>query len=402
MVKRYIKRGKYLDKVKPFIDKEIIKVLTGQRRAGKSYLLFQIMDEIKKSHPKAAFIYINKELYKFDQIRTYHDLLKYIKSKTSKAGKNYLFIDEIQDIQFFEKALRDLAASKKYDIYCTGSNANLLSGELATLLSGRFLEIPVYPLSFPEFLHFHRLEKNSDSLLKYIKYGGLPYLIHLDLTDEIVYGYLQSVANTIILKDVVERYTIRNVNFLLRLVEYLADNTGSLVSAKKISDFLKSQHIALSPNTVLNYLSNLSSSFIVHKVPRMEVIGKKIFEVNEKYYWQDLGLRHTYIGYRQADINKILENLVFGHLTYLGYKVSIGQLDKKDIDFVGEKSGKRIYVQVAYLITSPKVKQREFGNLLDVPDNYPKMVVSMDEMTQGDYKGIKQINIIDFLTMTVF
>ncbi|MBU0722636.1 ATP-binding protein [Patescibacteria group bacterium] len=399
MIKKYIKRKIYLKKISPFVDKDIIKVIVGQRRVGKSYLLFQIMDLIKSKHKNAHIIYINKELNEFDKIKGYQDLLDYIKKHIRQnVKKNYIFIDEIQDIDKFEKALRSLKAEGGYDIYCTGSNANLLSGELATYLSGRYIEIKVFGLSYLEFLEFHKLKNNKDSLLQYIKYGGLPYLINLDLKDEVVYGYLKSIYSTILLKDIVDRYKIRNIPFLENLVEYLADNVGSLVSAKKISDFLKSQKINISPNIVLDYLSFLSNAFFIFKVPRSNIQGKKVFEINDKYYFEDLGLRHSVIGYKQPDINKILENLVFLHLQILGYKITVGQLKNKEIDFVCEKQNKKIYIQVAYIITDEN-KEREFGNLLEIQDNFPKIVVSMDEMiSEESYKGIKHINIRDFLS----
>jgi len=343
MIKIYIERKIYLERINPFIDKDIIKVITGQRRVGKSYLLFQIMDVIKKKRPRANIIYVNKELNKFDKIKNYQDLLDYIKKQSKARGKNYVFIDEIQDIDKFEKALRDLKASGKYDIYCTGSNAHLFSGEAATYLSGRYLEIQVFSLSYLEFLIFHKLKNSQDSLLKYIKYGGLPYLMHLELDELIVCDYLKSVYNTILYRDVVSRYKIRNPAFLENLVEYLADNTGSLVSAKKISDFLKSQKINISPNIVLDYLSFLTNAFFIFKSPRADIQGKKIFEINDKYYFEDLGLRHSVIGYKQIDINKILENLVFLHLRIMGYKVFVGKLGNKEIDFVCERQGKKIY-----------------------------------------------------------
>lgn len=398
MIKKYIKRKYYLEKIAPFMDKGLIKVIVGQRRVGKSYLLFQLMDVVKKNHKNANIIYINKELNEFDEIKNYKDLIDFIKRNTQARRKNYIFIDEVQDIKQFEKALRDLNARGKYDIYCTGSNANLLSGELATYLSGRYIEFKVFGLSYLEFLFFHKLSDNQESFLKYIKYGGLPYLIHLELEDSIVYDYLRNVYNTILFKDVVNRHKIRNAAFLERLVEYLADNTGSLVSAKKISDFLKSQKTDISPNIVLDYLSFLTQAFFVFKVPRSDIQGKKIFEINDKYYFEDLGLRHSIAGYKQPDINKILENLVFLHMQIIGYKVTVGQLGNKEVDFVCEKNNKRLYIQVAYKITEENY-EREFGNLLAIPDNCPKIVVSMDEMIdKGEYKGIKQINIREFLT----
>ncbi len=399
MIKDYIRRPEYIAKIDPYIGKDIIKIIVGQRRVGKSYLLFQIMDELlKRGVRKADIIYINKELFEFDKIRNYRNLLNFIQKKTKNKRKKYLFIDEIQDIEQFERALRHLSAKGGYDIYSTGSNADLLSGELATYLSGRYIEIEVFSLSYLEFLKFHKLENNKESLLKYTKYGGLPYLVNLELNDDIVYGYLENIYNTIILKDVVGRYKIRNIAFLERLVEYLAENTGSIVSAKKISDFLKSQKTNISPNIVLDYLSFLSAAFLIFKARRADVQGKKIFEINEKYYFEDLGIRNSVIGYKRMDINKILENLIFMHLKIFGYKITVGQLGKKEIDFVAEKGGQRIYIQAAYLIANEEIKKREFGNLLEIRDNYPKIVVSMDEVKEERYKGVKHINIIDFLS----
>jgi predicted AAA+ superfamily ATPase len=397
MIKEYITRQRYIDRIKPYIGKDIIKVITGQRRVGKSYLLFQIMDVITASDPEAQIIYINKELYEFDFIDNYEALLAYIKDKAEGKKNRYIFIDEIQDIDQFEKALRSLSAEGGYDIYCTGSNAGLLSGELATYLSGRYIEIKVFCLSYIEFLGFHKLQNNSGTFLKYIKYGGLPYLINLKLEDDIVYDYLKNIYNTILFKDVVKRHRIRNIAFLERLTIYLADNAGSLVSAKKISDFLKSQKTNISPNVVLNYLSHLESAFFILKVRRSDIAGKKIFEIGEKYYFEDLGLRHTIIGYRQADIGRILENLVFIHLKRLGYAITVGRIGEKEIDFACEKEGERLYVQVAYMITDQRVHDREFGNLLQVKDNFTKIVVSMDEMVGGTFKGIRHMNIRDFL-----
>ena len=395
--KTYIPRPKYLEMVRPFMGKEIIKVFTGQRRVGKSYIMAQIADTIRQTDKKANIIYIDKERYEFDALRNYHDLTKYITGKTKKQTKTCLFIDEIQEIEGFEKAIRDFAKSGQYDVYISGSNSKLLSADLAGKLSGRYVEIRVHGLSYGEFLVFHKLEKSMDSLEKYIRYGGLPYLVNLKLNDEQVFGYLKNVFDAVILKDVVSRFEIRNVNFLERLIEYLADNLGSLVSAKKISDFLESQNIKLSPNTVLNYLSFLQSSFFVAKAQRMDIKGKKIFEIGEKYYFEDLGLRHVVVNFKQLDINKILENLVYSRLLDLGYKVFVGQIDNGEIDFVAVKADEKIYVQVAYLISSSKVEKREFGSLLAIKDNYRKYVVTMDKMAGGSIKGVTHLHILDFL-----
>ncbi|MBI4427453.1 MAG: ATP-binding protein [Candidatus Magasanikbacteria bacterium] len=403
MIKTYIPRKIYLERITPFIDKEVIKVIIGQRRVGKSYLLFQIMDIIKGLHKNPNLIYINKELNEFDGIKNYRDLLAYIKQKTrSQSGKHYVFIDEIQEIEKFEKALRGLQAKGGYDLYCTGSNAYFLSSELATHLSGRAVEIPVFGLSYAEFLEFHKLKESHDAFIQYIKYGGLPYLMHLAKEDAVVYDYLRNIYNTILFKDVVSVHKIRNLAFLGRLVEYLADNLGSLVSAKKISDFLKSQKIKISPGVVLDYLSFLAQAFFIFQVRRSDIQGKKVFEINEKYYFGDLGLRHAIVSYHQPDINKVLENLVFLHLLVAGYTVTVGQQEGgREVDFVCEKAGQRLYVQVAYLITEEN-KEREFGNLLAIRDNYPKIVVSMDELlVKGGYKGVRQENIRDFLSHSI-
>jgi len=397
MNKIYQKRPYYLNKIAPYIGADLIKVLVGQRRVGKSYILLQLMDAIKAKDKRANIIYINKEENEYDAIVNYRDLIVYVEKRAAKGSSNYLFIDEIQEIENFEKALRHLFSKKTFDLYCTGSNARLLSSEIATGLSGRYIEIPIHALSYQEFLRFHRLKSGEGALLKYIRYGGLPFIANLELTDEIVYGYLQSIYNTIILKDVVARFKIRNVNFLNRLLEYLADNIGSLVSANRISDFLKSQKIKTTPNIVLDYLSYLSSSFIIREVNRANIKGKKIFEINEKYYWEDLGLRNSLVGYKAVEIGQMLENLVFSHLSRLGFKIHIGQLENKEIDFVAEKDGQKIYIQAAYLIGDKTTKDREFGNLLAIPDNYQKIVVSMDKLIGRDYQGIQHRQIIDFL-----
>jgi len=393
----YIPRPHYLKKIEPFIDTDLIKVIVGQRRVGKSYLLYQIMDLIKDKNADANIIYINKELYEFDAIKNYHDLINYVQSKKSQASKNYLFIDEIQDIDQFEKALRSLQAEGGFDLYCTGSNAKLLSGDLATYLSGRYYELKIFSLSYPEFLTFHQLTNSTEALFSYIKYGGLPYLRNLKLEDQLIYDYLKNVYNTIILKDIVARYQIRNVAFLENLIKYLADNIGNMLSAKRISDYLKSQRINISPNIVLNYLSYLTSAFFVFKVPRAEIAGKKIFEIGEKYYFEDLGLRHTIMGYQQRDINKVLENLVYNHLAISGYQITVGQMGAREVDFVGIRNNEKIYIQVAYLLPDEAAWEREFGNLLEIKDNYPKMVVSMDEMIGKQHEGISHFHIREFL-----
>ena len=400
MKNRYINRNIYTDKILPFTDKNLIKVIVGQRRVGKSYLLFQIIDYIQNNDSKANIIYINKERYEFDTIKNYTELIEYCTNKFRKNHKNYIFIDEIQDIENFEKALRHFSSEPDTDIYCTGSNAKLLSGELASSLSGRYIEIKVYGLSYIEFLEFHQLENHIQSLNKYLEIGGLPYIINLSPQNEVIFEYLRNIFSTIIYKDIITRYKIRNHIFLENLVKYLANNTGNLISAKKISDYLKSQNLKMSPQIVLDYLSYLENAFLVFKVNRSDLSGKKIFETNEKYYFEDIGLKNALTGENNIQINQVVENAVFNHLKIAGYDVKVGVSGNKEIDFIAYKNGKKLYVQAAYLLPDQQVIDREFGNLLEVNNNYKKMVVSLDQYAPKNVQGVEHIHLIDFLSNT--
>jgi uncharacterized protein len=397
-MKDYILRSSYLEKIKPFIGKRLIKIFVGQRRVGKSYLLYQTMDFIKKNNPKANLIYINTELNEFDFIKHYKELYKYIKSKSVTNETNFLFIDEIQVIESFENALKSLIAEGEFDIYCTGSNAFLLSGELATYLSGRYVEIQVYSLNYNEFLNFHKLENNDQNLELYMKFGGLPYLKHLELTDEIVYEYLKNIHQAIFFKDIVSRYEIRNIDFLNRLVLYLAKNSSTIVSAGNISKYLKSEKQNLSTSVIHNYLTYLSSAFLIWKVRKADIQGKKIFESKEKYYFNDIGIRNSIAGYSPFDLGLIIENLVFLHLKVKGFEILTGYQNENEIDFIAEKHGEKVYLQVALRIVEKQTIEREFGNLLKIKDNYPKYVVTLDNFTGTSYEGIKHIPLRKFLS----
>lgn len=390
-------RTHYLNRLRPFVGKNLIKVLTGQRRVGKSYLLFQIIQLIQEENQNAPILYINKEDLGFSFIKSAEDLNEYILTHKSKSGKTYVFIDEIQDIDNFESALRSLLLHEDLDIYCTGSNANLLSGDIAGFLSGRYVEIQVFSLSYVEFLDFHQLSESSDSLEKYLKYGGLPYLIHLPLEDEVVFEYLKNIYNTIVYRDIINRYAIRNVPFLEQLVLFLAAHTGSIFSAKKISDFLKSQRINMAPNQVQTYIHHLVNAFLLHQVPRYDLIGKRLFEIGEKYYFENLGIRNGLWGYRLEDRGKIMENAVYNHLVFKGYKVRVGVLGNNEVDFVAEKEGEKKYIQVALTINDPATLEREFGNLKKIGDNYPKMVITMDSFSGNTHEGIQTTDLGRFL-----
>ncbi|MFY9150702.1 MAG: ATP-binding protein, partial [Prolixibacteraceae bacterium] len=381
---KYISRLVYTDRIKPFIGKQIIKVLTGQRRVGKSYIMFQLMDFIRSENPTANIVYINRELEQFDHLKTNKDLSEYLHDKFPEDAANYLFIDEVQEIDSFQLSLRSLFAENKCDIFCTGSNAKMLSGELATSLSGRYIEFNIHSLSFSEFLVFHQLKPEIESMMKYLTYGGMPYLPIIGLDDDLPFEYLKNVYSTILLRDVVSRENIRNISFLENLVFFLADNIGSLFSANNISKFLKSQRIDISPQLTMNYLKALSNAYFVHKVVRSEVGGLKVFEIGEKYYFEDLGLRNSLKGFNQkADIHKLLENAVYLHLIQSGYQVFVGKMDSREIDFVAERKGIKVYVQVCLQITEKTTKTREFGNLMMINDNYPKYVVTLNDLIVG-------------------
>jgi len=390
-------RSHYLEKVRPFMDQRMIKVITGQRRVGKSYLLFQLINFIRDKKGGLHFLYINKEDLAFSFIKNAADLNEYVLANKAKHATTYVFIDEIQDIADFGTALRSLLLHDDIDLYCTGSNANLLSGDIAGHLSGRYVEVEVYSLAYAEFLSFHHLEDNDHSLDKFMKYGGLPYLRHLELKDEVVFEYLKNIYNSIVYRDIINRYAVRNTPFLEQLVVFLAAHTGSIFSAKKISDFLKSQRIKMAPNQVQTYIQHLVNAFLIHKVARYDLVGKRVFEIGEKYYFENLGIRHGIWGYRLEDRGKIMENVVYNHLLFKGHKVQVGIQGNKEVDFIAEKGGEKMYVQVALSILEPDTMNREFGNLMNIPDNYPKKVVSMQAFSGNTVEGIETQDLRSFL-----
>lgn len=391
------KRKGYIDRIKPFMQKSVVKVLTGQRRVGKSFLLYQLIEEILAEEPDANIIYVNLEDFTFSSLQTAEDLHSYIISHSKEKAKNYIFIDEIQDIPGFEKVIRSLLLNEDNDIYITGSNAKMLSGELATYLSGRYIEFKIYSLSYSEFLEFHGLTESETSYELYSRYGGLPYLLNLPLEDETVNEYLKSVYSTIVFRDVVSRYKLRNTLFLEKLIQFLSENIGNLFSAKNISDYLKSQHTTISVNQIQSYTEYLNNAFLIHRVERYDLIGKRVFEIGEKYYFENMGIRNIVVGYRITDKAKILENLVYNHLLYKGYDIKVGYYGDKEIDFIGEKNGEKLYIQVALKIDSDKTAEREFGNLLKIQDNYPKIVVTKDTFSGNSYEGIRHCPIRQFL-----
>lgn len=398
-----IERSPYFEKLKTYSGKPFIKVIAGMRRAGKSTLLGQYREHLIQSGvDEQCIIQINKELLEYDFIKDYGDLWNYITREGSKkAGKKYLLIDEVQEIDQWERAINSFFAEGIYDITITGSNARMLSAELATLLAGRYVEIIIQPFSFREF-RACRLQRSPDetipnSFRHYMRYGGLPGLHNLPFNDEAVFPYLNAIYNTVLLKDVVTRNKVRDVEQLERITRFVLTNCGNITSAKSIADYLKSQRLRTSVETVQNYLFYLTQAFMIYKVRRYDIKGKRLLEYSEKYYSADPGLRFGIAGYADSDISGLLENLVFLELIRRGYTVYVGQSGAMEIDFVAEKQEEKIYIQVAYLMNYETTIKREFGNLMQISDNFPKMVLSLDEFWQQNSEGIIHKNIIDFL-----
>lgn len=398
------KRELYIEKIKPFIDKDIIKVLTGIRRSGKSVMLKLIMEELKQNGiDEKQFININFENLINRELTTSDKLHKYILKKASEIKKKcYIFLDEIQEVKDWEKCINSLRVNEEYnfDIYITGSNAKLLSGELSTYLAGRYVEFVIYPFSFKEFLDTLKSIQQSISIReafqKYIKFGGMPFLYNLAFEEEPSLQYLNDIYSSIILKDITQRNKIRDTDLLERVINYLIMNVGNNFSATSISKFFKSENRKVSVETILNYIKAAEEAFLIYKVSRDDLIGKKILNVNEKYYIVDHGIREAILESNQRDINQIFENIIYLELLRKGYNVRVGKINNLEIDFVCIKGNEKNYIQVAYLLASSETIEREFSSLEKINDNYPKYVISMDEFDMSR-NGIRHINIIDFL-----
>lgn len=393
-------RQEYLDKIYQHLGKETIIVLVGQRRVGKSCVLKMFCKEISRQQ-NTNIIYIDKEKRQFDFIKTYEDLNVYIDSQLDESKHNYILIDEVQDIIGFEHSVRSYRTDANTEVIITGSNSKILSNDLSTLIGGRYKRIYIQPLSYTEFLHFHQLQDTDDNLARYIRYGGLPGLIMIGLDEENIREYQMDIYHTALLKDVMMRYAIRNANFMENLVRFLADNSGKLFSANNVSKYMKGQGVQISPALIINYIDYLCEAFIIHKVSRFDIHGKRLFESNDKYYFEDHGIRNAIAGgTREGDIEKVMENVVYQHLLRLGYDVTIGQLQAGEIDFVASCPGSsRIYIQVSYLVTDEETRKREFGNLMSIHDNYPKYLISMTPLvSRNDYHGIIHLHLREFLT----
>lgn len=394
-----INRPDYTEKVMRLFGKGLIIALTGQRRVGKSFIMKQIIKQLA-GNESDNIIYVDKDDEQFSFIRSHLELTDYVEAHLVSGKNNYLFVDEVQNISEFELTLRSLHTREACEIVITGSNAKMLSSELSTYLSGRCVEYHIQSLDYAEFLVFHRLPEDNRSLIAYLNNGGMPQLSRIGLDErDLVSDYLQSVYNTIVLKDVVEREDIRNVSLLKNLVRFVSDNIGKPFSATSIVKYLKSQQVDSSTKVIISYLDYLCNAFIIHRVNRYDIHGKRLFEINDKFYFEDVGIRNSLVrGGLAQSIEKIIENAVYLHLVRLGYEVTVGYLQKTEIDFVARKNDSTIYIQATYLLSSEETISREFGNLILINDNYPKYVVSMDELYENkDYQGIKHLHLRQFL-----
>ena len=394
-------REKYLNKMISAKDTEFIKVITGVRRSGKSTLMLMFKEYLLNNGVNEEnIIHVNFESAIYDDIKNYKDLYKFVKENIKK-GKMYLLLDEVQNVESWEKAINSFKVDFNIDIYITGSNAYLLSSELSTLLSGRYIEIKMYPLSFKEYLVFNNYNTDNieEKFNEYLKYGGLPAITLIKDNDELVLSYLNDIYNTIVKKDIIDRNNIKDTALLENIIKYLANNIGSSVSSSKISDYLNSNKIVEKSNhqTVDNYLNMLEKSFIMYKADRTDIKSKSLLKTLGKYYIADSGIRNIILGFRNIDEGHLLENIVYLELLRRGYRVNIGKSNDYEVDFVTENPNEIKYYQVTRSLVNDDVKTRELRSLENIEDNYEKIILTMDKSINNDYNGIKIINIIDFL-----
>ena len=396
--KNYVNRIRYIDKLKQFIDKPVIKVLTGMRRVGKSTLLTIIRNEILSNIPEENKIYLNFENIELFEINEAGKLLEYIKPLLKKNEKQYIFFDEIQLVNDWEKVVNGLRLNENYDIYITGSNSTLISGDLATLLAGRYVEFEIQPFTFNEFIEvFESLGlSNEEYFNNYIKVGGMPFLKYFKLDEMPSLKYLSDVYNTVLIKDVLRYNNVRDVDLFERILTYILENIGNTFSANSIKKYLKSEDRKISVDTILNYLEYCRNAFIIKKVSRYDTVGKKILSVDEKYYLTDHGFRQAKGFSNTKDIERTLENIVCIELISRGYNLKIGKVKDKEIDFIAKKDGALCYYQISYLMENEDTREREFGIYNLIEDNFPKYVLSMDKI-DFSRDGVIHKNIIDFL-----
>lgn len=399
-----IDRELYMGKIRPFIDRPVIKVIAGIRRCGKSVVLQLIKEELeRRGVPKERIIYMNFESFEWMDIVDAKSLYLYIKKRVEMVGdKVYILLDEVQEVQGWEKAVDSFMVDWDVDVYVTGSNSRLLSSELSTYIAGRYVSFRIMPLSFGEYLLFHNVA-NADKdvlrgeFLKYIRMGGFPAAHTGNYSYDSIYKLVYDIYSSVILRDTVQRHGIRNVELLERVVRFVFDNIGNRLNAKNIADYFKSQQRKVDINTIYNYMNALQGAFILQRVPRYDIIGKEQLQTNEKYFVSDLSLIYAVMGYKDRMISGALENIVYWEMVRRGYDTYIGKYNNREVDFVGVQGNEKIYVQVTYRMESDATVEREFAPLLSIGDNYPKFVVSMDDVWQDNIEGVKHRHIADFL-----
>ena len=395
-----IQREYYMKQIRPFINTDLIKVLTGIRRSGKSVMLQLIQEELLSQQVRPdQMISLNFEDLANLPLCQPMALYQWIADKAAAIkGKIYIFLDEIQEVTNWERVINSLRVAFDVDIYLTGSNAKLLSGELSTYLAGRYVQFVIYPFSYQEFILANQLDDTPQAFQKYLLFGGMPFLMNLHFQEGPSRQYLQDMYNSVILKDIVQRNNLRDVDLLERIIGYALSSIGHVFSASNITKYLKSEHRKVSNDTVLNYLNACTTAYLFYKIPRQDLLGKKLLSINEKYYVVDHGLREAVYGHNARDIDQILENIVCLELLRRGYTVTIGKTGNFELDFIAEKGNRKCYVQVTYLLASPETIEREFRVYKDIKDNYPKYVVSMDELDFSQ-DGIQHYNIRKFLRL---
>lgn len=397
-----INRPLYMDKIMTYVDTPFVKVLTGIRRSGKSTIMKMIVDKLENERhiPKENIISMRFDSMEYEDM-TAKQMFETIKAGLSAQGRTYLFLDEVQEISGWEKVVNSFLGEYDVDIYVTGSNSRMMSSEIATYLTGRYVSFQVYPLSFEEYLAFRRevteVKAPHQELADYVRLGGFPATHLRAYSQDEVYTIVRDIYNSTIFSDIVKRNQIRKVDQLERVVKYTFSNVGNTFSAKSISDYLKSEKRSIDNETVYSYLEKLEKAYILHRCSRYDLQGKEILKTQEKFYLADTSLHYSVLGYGPDSVASSLENVVYLELCRRGYKVYIGKTTDGEVDFVASRQGEKLYVQVTQEIHSEKTEKREYERLLEIKDNYPKYVLRTDEFASGNYEGIKTMHIADFL-----
>ncbi|MCL2602949.1 MAG: ATP-binding protein [Defluviitaleaceae bacterium] len=393
-----IYRPLYVEKILPYIDAPFIKVLSGVRRSGKSTIMKMIAEEIKKRGvPSQNIIEYNLDSLQYEDIKDAKRFYEEVKSRITPNGKTYIFLDEIQEVNDWEKAVNSFMTDFNADIYVTGSNSRMLSHEISTYLTGRYISFRIYPLSFAEYLMFNKTEASHEAFFRFLRFGGFPAIHLREYKQDEAYAIVRDIYHSIIFTDIVKRSQIRKTDQLERIVRFVFDNVGRTFSAASIAKYLKNERRTIDNETVYDYLAKLENAFIIHRCSRYDITGKELLKTQEKFYVSDAALRYSVLGYSPDSIAAMLENIVYLELLRRGYDVYIGKVGNAEIDFVAAKQGNKIYIQIAQRIEHAETPEREYGRLLNIADNYPKYVLRTDAFACGNHKGIKTMHAADFL-----